>query len=71
MIRRITALLSLVVFLVVFVGKLQAEAPNSGDLYPSFQWAVYAFLIILLLGLAGDYLLTLNTFRKRPQDPEE
>ena len=71
MIRRITALLSLVVFLVVFVGKLGAEAPNSGDLYPSFQWAVYAFLSILLLGLAGDYLITLKTFRKRPQDPEE
>ena len=71
MIRRITALLSLVVFLVVFVGKLQAEAPNSGDLYPPFQLAVYAFLIILLLGLAGYYLLTQNTFPKRPQDPEE
>ena len=71
MIRRITALLSIVVFLVVFVGKLRAEAPNSGDLYPPFQWAVYAFLIILLLGLAGDYLLALKTFRKRPQNPEE
>ena len=71
MIRRNTALLSIVVFLVVFVGKLRAEAPNSGDLYPSFQWAVYAFLIILLLGLAGDYLLALKTLRKRPQNPEE
>ena len=71
MIRRITALLSIVVFLVVFVGKLRAEAPNSGDLYPSFQWAVYAFLIILLLGLVGDYLLALKTLRKRPQNPEE
>ena len=71
MIRRITALLSIVVFLVVFVGKLRAEAPNSGDLYPSFQWAVYAFLIILLLGLTGDYLLALKTLRKRPQNPEE
>ena len=71
MIRRITALLSLVVFLIVFVGKLQGESPNSGDLYPPFQWAIYSFLIILLLGLAGDYLLTIKTFRKRLQDPEE
>ena len=71
MIRRITALLSLVVFLIVFVGKLQGEAPNSGDLYPPFQWAIYSFLIILLLGLAGDYLLTIKTFRKQLQDPEE
>ena len=68
---RITALLSLVVFLIVFVGKLQGEPPNSGDLYPPFQWAIYSFLIILLLGLAGDYLLTIKTFRKQLQDPEE
>ena len=71
MIRRITALLSIVVFLVVFVGKLRAEAPNSGELYPSFQWAVNAVRLIRLLGLAGDYLLALKTFRKRPQNPEE
>lgn len=70
-IKQITAVLSLVVFLVVFVGKLRMEPPNSGDLYPPFQWAIYSFLLILMLGLIADGLLTLKSLRKNHQQSKE
>ena len=70
-IRQITAVLSLVVFLAVFVGRLKMEPPNSGDLYLPFQWAIYTFLLILLLGLLIDGLLALKSLRKDNRSTEE
>jgi len=70
-IRQITAVLSLVVFLAVFVGRLRMEPPNSGDLYLPFQWAIYTFLLILLLGLLIDGLLTLKSLRKDNRSTKE
>ena len=70
-IRQITAVLSLVVFLAVFVGRLRMEPPNSGDLYLPFQWAIYAFLLILLLGLLIDVLLALKSVRKDNRSTKE
>ena len=70
-IRQITAVLSLVVFLAVFVGRLKMEPPNSGDLYLPFQWAIYTFLLILLLGLLTDCLLTLKSLRKDNRSTKE
>lgn len=70
-IRQITAILSLVVFLSVFVGRLKMEPPNSGDLYLPFQWAIYTFLLILLLGLLIDGLLALKSLRKDNRSTKE
>jgi len=70
-IRQITAVLSLVVFLSVFVGRLKMEPPNSGDLYLPFQWAIYTFLLILLLGLLIDGLLALKSLRKDNRSTKE
>ena len=70
-IRQITAVLSLVVFLAVFVGRLKMEPPNSGDLYLPFQWAIYTFLLILLLGLLIDCLLELKSLRKDNRSTKE
>ena len=70
-IRQITAVLSLVVFLAVFVGRLNMEPPNSGDLYLPFQWAIYTFLLILLLGLLIDGLLALKSLRKDNSSTKE
>ena len=70
-IRQITAVLSLVVFLAVFVGRLKMEPPNSGDLYLPFQWAIYTFLLILLLGLLTDGLLALKSLRKDNRSTKE
>ena len=70
-IRQITAVLSLVVFLAVFVGRLKMEPPNSGDLYIPFQWAIYTFLLILLLGLLIDGLLVLKSLRKDNRSTKE
>ena len=70
-IRQITAVLSLVVFLVVFVGRPRMEPPNSGDLYLPFQWAIYTFLLILLLGLLIDGLLVLKSLRKDNRSTKE
>ena len=70
-IRQITAVLSLVVFLAVFVGRLKMEPPNSGDLYLPFQWAIYTFLLILLLGLLIDGLLALKSLRKDNSSTKE
>ena len=70
-IRQITAVLSLVVFLAVFVGRLKMEPPSSGDLYLPFQWAIYTFLLILLLGLLIDGLLTLKSLRKDNRSTKE
>jgi hypothetical protein len=36
-----------------------------------FQWAIYAFLLILMLGLLADGLLTLKSLRKNHQQPKE
>ena len=70
-IRQITAVLSLVVFLAVFMGRLKMEPPNSGDLYLPFQWAIYTFLLILLLGLLIDGLLELKSLRKDNRSTKE
>ena len=70
-IRQITAVLSLVVFLAVFMGRLKMEPPNSGDLYLPFQWAIYTFLLILLLGLLIDGLLALKSLRKDNRSTKE
>jgi len=47
------------------------EPPNSGDLYLPFQWAIYAFLLILLLGLLIDVLLALKSVRKDNRSTKE
>lgn len=70
-IRQITSALSLLVFLSVFVGRLRMEPPNSGDLYLPFQWAIYTFLLILLLGLIIDGLLALKSLKKDNRSTKE
>ena len=47
------------------------EPPNSGDLYLPFQWAIYTFLLILLLGLLIDGLLALKSLRKDNRSTKE